>query len=241
MVDAHRYLAYAVIAGCLFAGIFGLVAYRRGRSSAVPQSTCSRCRRRCSIAQAALGLLLLSGDYRATDELHYVYGGRRARRRALAVVLRARRPTPSAALVRRLRARRRGPRRSWHHDRVMRRFFENRTVRGLAIVALIALVVVVLSLEPVLAVDRRASRGSRSSSRSRSSSSSSGGSGAATSRHGRIARGACSTPPSRSRSSTSAPRSASRRWAAMRSRSSSCSGCCAWAIVRTWRTEHTYA
>lgn len=34
----------------------------------------------------------------------------------------------------------------------MRRFLENRMVRGLAIVALIALVVVVLSLEPVLAV-----------------------------------------------------------------------------------------
>lgn len=34
----------------------------------------------------------------------------------------------------------------------MRRFLQNRTVRGLAIVALIALVVVVLSLEPVLAV-----------------------------------------------------------------------------------------
>ena len=34
----------------------------------------------------------------------------------------------------------------------MKRFFGNRTVRGLAIVALIALVVVVLSLEPVLAV-----------------------------------------------------------------------------------------
>ena len=34
----------------------------------------------------------------------------------------------------------------------MRRFFENRTVRGLAIVALIALAVVVFSLEPVLAV-----------------------------------------------------------------------------------------
>ena len=26
------------------------------------------------VAQAALGLLLLSGDYRAADELHYVYG-----------------------------------------------------------------------------------------------------------------------------------------------------------------------
>ena len=34
----------------------------------------------------------------------------------------------------------------------MRRFLENRTVRGLGIVALIALVVVVFSLEPVLAV-----------------------------------------------------------------------------------------
>jgi hypothetical protein len=33
----------------------------------------------------------------------------------------------------------------------LRRFFENRTVRGFAIVALIALVVLVLSLEPVLA------------------------------------------------------------------------------------------
>jgi small-conductance mechanosensitive channel len=34
----------------------------------------------------------------------------------------------------------------------VRRLYENRTVRGLAIVALIALVVVVFSLEPVLAV-----------------------------------------------------------------------------------------
>lgn len=33
----------------------------------------------------------------------------------------------------------------------MRRLFENRTARGLAIVALVAVVVVVLSLEPVLA------------------------------------------------------------------------------------------
>jgi len=33
----------------------------------------------------------------------------------------------------------------------MRRFYENRTVRGFAIIALIAVVVVVLSLEPVLA------------------------------------------------------------------------------------------
>lgn len=74
MVEAHRYLAYAVIAGCLFAGVVGLVAYRRGalisgatvHLLALPQTLL--------VAQAALGLLLLSGDYRATDELHYVYG-----------------------------------------------------------------------------------------------------------------------------------------------------------------------
>ncbi len=75
VVDAHRYLAYAVIAGCLIAGIYGLVAYRRGallggaaiHLLALPQTLL--------VAQAALGLLLLSGNYRASDELHYVYGG----------------------------------------------------------------------------------------------------------------------------------------------------------------------
>lgn len=74
MVEAHRYLAYAVVAGCLFAGTVGLVAYRRGsllsgaaiHLLALPQTLL--------IAQAAFGLLLLSGDYRATDDLHYVYG-----------------------------------------------------------------------------------------------------------------------------------------------------------------------
>jgi hypothetical protein len=82
MVEAHRYLAYLVIGGCLLAGIVGLVAYRRGsvvsgftiHLLAMPQTLL--------IAQAALGLLLLSGDHRAADHLHYVYGGV-----ALAVVL----------------------------------------------------------------------------------------------------------------------------------------------------------
>ena len=82
MVDAHRYLAYIVIAGCLLAGIVGLVSYWRGaivsgatiHLLALPQTLL--------IAQAALGLLLLSGGHRAPDQLHYVYGGV-----ALAVVL----------------------------------------------------------------------------------------------------------------------------------------------------------
>ena len=74
MVEAHRYLAYSVIAGCLLAGVYGLVAYRRGsllsgaavHLLALPQTLL--------VALAAFGLLLLSGDYRAADELHYVYG-----------------------------------------------------------------------------------------------------------------------------------------------------------------------
>jgi uncharacterized membrane protein len=55
----------------------------------------------------------------------------------------------------------------------VRRFYENRTVRGLALVALIALIVVVLSHESVLAA-----------------------SGAATSKPGRTALGVSSTAPS---------------------------------------------
>jgi hypothetical protein len=74
MVDAHRYLAIAVIAGCVLAGIVGIVGYRRGAAVggltihllSLPQTLL--------VAQAALGLLLLSGDYRAQDKLHYVYG-----------------------------------------------------------------------------------------------------------------------------------------------------------------------
>ena len=175
------------------------------------------------VAQAALGLLLLSGNYRAADQLHYVYGAVGARGRPVAVVLRAGRPAPAAPLVRRLGIRRGGPRRSWHHDGSVRRFLENRTVRGLAIVALIALVVVVLSLEPVLAATGGllriallprnrvlpVPRLARAPWRPR---------GVVGSLAARVLR--CDR---RSRSSTSAPRSGSRRRAATRSPSSSCS------------------
>lgn len=74
MVDAHRYLAFAVIGGCLLAAAVGFVAYRRGGAVgglavhllSLPQTLL--------VAQAALGLLLLSGDHRAPDKLHYAYG-----------------------------------------------------------------------------------------------------------------------------------------------------------------------
>lgn len=74
MVEAHRYVAVAVIAACLLAALVGFAAYRRGGDVsgaaihllALPQTLL--------IAQAALGLLLLSGSYRAADKLHYLYG-----------------------------------------------------------------------------------------------------------------------------------------------------------------------
>lgn len=75
MVEAHRYLGIAVIAGCLVASAVGFHSYRRARLVggltvhllSLPQTLL--------VAQAAFGLLLLSGDHRAADRLHYVYGG----------------------------------------------------------------------------------------------------------------------------------------------------------------------
>jgi hypothetical protein len=73
VVRAHEILAYVVIGGCLLASLLGFVAYRRRVVSgvtvhllALPQTLL--------VGQAALGLLLLSGDYRAPDKLHYLYG-----------------------------------------------------------------------------------------------------------------------------------------------------------------------
>ena len=74
MVEAHRYLAYAVIAGCLLASLVGFVSYRRGNEVTELATHLLALPQTLLVGQAALGLLLLSGDYRATDELHYVYG-----------------------------------------------------------------------------------------------------------------------------------------------------------------------
>ena len=52
------------------------------------------------VAQVGLGLLLLSDDRRAPDELHYVYGSLALGRGPRPVALRAGRTAPPAALVR---------------------------------------------------------------------------------------------------------------------------------------------
>ena len=103
------------------------------------------------VAQVALGLLLLSDDRRAADDLHYAYGSL-SLAAILALDVRAGRgPTP-AALVRRHLLPRGGARRASIHDRIVKRFFTdmNATLRGFLIIALIAAVVVVLSLQSVL-------------------------------------------------------------------------------------------
>lgn len=74
MVDAHRYLAIAVIAGCVLASAVGFVAYARRVEVSGWQTHLLTMPQTLLVAQAALGLLLLSGGYRAVDTLHYVYG-----------------------------------------------------------------------------------------------------------------------------------------------------------------------
>ncbi len=73
MLTTHRLVAFAVLAVTWGGALWGLWAYRRGRSGfalghalALAQTVL--------IAQVGLGLLLLSKHYRAPDKLHYAYG-----------------------------------------------------------------------------------------------------------------------------------------------------------------------
>jgi hypothetical protein len=121
----------------------------------------------------------------------------------------------------------------------VKRFLENRTVRGLAIVAAIALVIVVLSLEPVLAVTAgllriafflaiafflflvwRERRGDIEAWSDRSKAVFYGAVGLAVVDIGAV----IGLSPSGG--------DVIAFFVVL--------GCCAWAIVRTWRSEHTY-
>jgi hypothetical protein len=68
----HETFAWAVVAVAAAAAVAGFVAYRRGTGHlarhllALAQTVL--------IAQVAIGLLLLSDDRRAPDDLHYAYG-----------------------------------------------------------------------------------------------------------------------------------------------------------------------
>jgi len=73
MTPLHEAVGVAVLAVCLGSAVLGLVAYRRGSSGALVAHSLALAQT-LLIAQAALGLLLLSDDKRAPDRLHYAYG-----------------------------------------------------------------------------------------------------------------------------------------------------------------------
>ncbi len=74
MVSVHVALGVAVIAVCVGAAALGFVSYRRGSGAGALVSHGLVLAQTLLIAQAAVGLLLLSDGRRAPDRLHYTYG-----------------------------------------------------------------------------------------------------------------------------------------------------------------------
>ena len=74
MLAAHETIAYLVVAVPALAALAGGLVYWRRRGAGKVVSNLLALAQTLLVAQVALGLLLLSDDRRATDELHYVYG-----------------------------------------------------------------------------------------------------------------------------------------------------------------------
>lgn len=74
MADVHAIIGFAAIAVAAVAGIAGLAAYRRRGGAAPLVGHLLALAQTVLVAQIGLGLLLLSDERRAADELHYAYG-----------------------------------------------------------------------------------------------------------------------------------------------------------------------
>jgi hypothetical protein len=74
VLDLHRWNAAVVIAANALALVWGLVYVLRKRPPGRIYAHVLAAAQAVVIAQVALGLLLLSDDYRAVDRLHYAYG-----------------------------------------------------------------------------------------------------------------------------------------------------------------------
>ena len=74
MLAAHSALAVVVIAVAAVAAVAGVVAYRRPGGGGRIVAQLLALAQTLVIAQVALGLLLLSGERRTADDLHYAYG-----------------------------------------------------------------------------------------------------------------------------------------------------------------------
>jgi hypothetical protein len=74
MAAVHAALGLALIVVAAAAAVTGGIAYRRGREPGLLVSHLLTLAQTLLVAQVGLGLLLLSDDRRAPDELHYAYG-----------------------------------------------------------------------------------------------------------------------------------------------------------------------
>ena len=75
MVSVHHAVAFVVIAICFVAAAAGGWAYYRKTEPRAYLTHLLALAQTIVIAQAAIGLLLLSSHHRAMDKLHYLYGG----------------------------------------------------------------------------------------------------------------------------------------------------------------------
>ena len=74
MLSAHAILAVLVVAVPALAALAGGLVYWRRRGAGRLVANLLALAQTLLVAQVGLGLLLLSDDRQATDELHYVYG-----------------------------------------------------------------------------------------------------------------------------------------------------------------------
>jgi hypothetical protein len=74
MLDAHRVVGLSVLVVAGLATILGAAAYVRRREPGRLVGHALALVQTLLVAQVAVGLLLLSDDRRASDDLHYVYG-----------------------------------------------------------------------------------------------------------------------------------------------------------------------
>ena len=74
MLTAHQTVAYLVLAVTLLSAAWGGVAYFRPVASGGVLAHLLTLSQTVLVAQVGIGLLLLSDDRQAGDELHYAYG-----------------------------------------------------------------------------------------------------------------------------------------------------------------------